>query len=559
MGENTSGSVEDGSSGAVPSGDCVRVATDDVVVEKRFDVDSFAVPTVVYDVTSEHDDVVDLRLCDPLPDGFPTDRIGFHEEYHRDCWRLADGAVSFERTIAPGESVRTVFGVGVRSADVVDRFVTRPDLSVTSVQVTDESFDGSESTDESTEDEAVDATDLAGATGPVWDEADNNPMDRALSASDGDAGDASLSGLIDEGTAGQSDGGDAVPDDVAGRLVEQLRSDGVAEADRKRLSRELNLRASEATSDLLAELRDRLDRKRDRLRDEIEALEQRIDTLYDHVADADAIAELERAVDDLEAGKANDEAVTHLRSAVDELDEAKADAIVVSGIEDRVEDLAATAADESSLSALSDRVERMDRRKADRDETERLVESVEAIEAATARADRVDALADDLSTLSDRAARASRVASVEDVVETLDETAARRESVRDLDAELRDLEATAAEQSALTSLADRVDSLESGVAALEDASARESDLESLTDRLDEEYVPAERLETEVTNRLRRGAVDAVASVVGVSGLLVAGLLAATGTGPGAVAVVPFLVGALALSVWASRIRTEGGA
>jgi hypothetical protein len=608
MSDNTGTTSAEGFRRAVAEVDDVAVAADGLRVEKTFDVGNFSVPTVVYRIESDREEVVDLTLRDPLPEGFPTDRIGFHEEFERDRWRLVDGAVVFERTLAPGESVRTVYGVQIRSPAAVERFMNRPTLSASTVQVADPSLgaddaattDPSPGTDDAaTTDEGAGASDPAtagdldaalaeaagdetsasdggGTTAPVdgdavWAREDVDPLDRALSG--GTDGEASVEAVLDgeefdaDGRASADDapaadaGATAATDgDVAGRLVEQLRAGEVSEGDRKRLSRELNLRTSEATRDLLDGFRERLDRKRDRLREEIEALEDEVDQLYGHTADAESLTQLERAVDELEARKADDEAVAHLRSAVDDLDGSKAEADALSRLDERVDRLAETAAEASALSALADRVDDLETTAATRDETVRLRESVEAVEASMATETRVEDLAGDLATLSDRAAAADRLAAVADTVGTLDDTAARRESVRELDAQLTELERTAATadrvealEETLADLDDRVEELASGMAALEGVAAEESELQALADRVESEYVTTADVDEALDERVRAGAADVVAQVVGASGLLVAGLLAATGASA-ALAVVPFLVGALALGTWAYRVR-----
>jgi len=616
MSDNTGTTSAEGFRRAAADVEDVAVAADGLRVEKTFDVGNFSVPTVVYRIESDREEVVELTLRDPLPDGFPTDRIGFHEEFERDRWRLGDGAVVFDRTLAPGESVRTVYGVQIRSPAAVEKFMNRPELSASTVQVTDPSLGGDGDAagadetplegddaapderpgdDESTEASDLDAalTDVAGdelsetRPGPdpgsgdggraapvdgdaVWEREDTDPLDRALSG--GTDGEASVEAVVDaqgfdadgassDDVSGPTTGATAARDgDVAGRLVEQLRAGEVSEEDRKRLSRELNLRTSEATRDLLDGLRERLDRKRDRLRDEIEALEDEVDQLYGHTADAESLTELERAVDELETRKADDEAVAHVRNAVDDLDTSKAEADALSRLDERVDRLAETAAEASALSALADRVDDLEATAATRDETARLREAIEAVEAAMATDARVTDLADDLETLSERAAEADRLAAVADTVETLDDTAARRESVRELDAQLTELERTAATadrveqlEATVSDLDDRIEELASGMAALERVAAEEADLESLADRVESEYVTTEDVDAKLDERVRAGAVDVVAQVVGASGLLVAGLLAATGASA-ALAVVPFLVGALALGTWASRVR-----
>jgi hypothetical protein len=619
MSEHSGAAGAEGFRRAAADVDDVVVTADGLRVEKTFDVGNFSAPTVVYRVESEREQVVELTLRDPLPEGFPPERVGFHEEFERERWRVADGAAVFERTLAPGESVRTVYGVGVRSPDAVERFMNDPSVTVTPVEVVDPSLaegdgdaaDGDPSDADPNDaavaggDAAADGDDRGGAanaagvdvagTDPdlasgadpdsagvdptpaaeeaVWERDEVDPLERALS---GDAdGEASVEAVLDAEAFGpdaetfDADGADEAPagdagestvgDDVAGRLVEQLRAGEVEEGDRKRLSRELNLRTSDATRDLLEGLRERLDRKRDRLGEEIQALESEVDQLYAHTADAEALAELERAVDDLERGKADGEAVAHLRAAVDDLDGAKADAADLARLDDRVDRLAETAAEASALASLAERVDDLEATAATRDETARLREAVETLEAATATEERVAELAAELAALDERTADAERVDAVAETVETLDDAAARRESVRELDAQLTELERTAAEAERVAALDERLDDLDerveelaSGMAALERAAAAESDLERVERRLDEEFVTTADVDDALDERVRAGAVDVVAQVVGASGLLVAGLLAATGGG--ALAVVPFVVGAAALGAWAYRAR-----
>jgi len=104
---------------------------DGVRVTKAFETDEFPVPTVTFDVTSERDEPVTVRVVDVIPEDFQMDHVGFHPDYGSENWTAyPDQRVEFERRLEPGETVRTVYGVRLDDPSADDRFMDDPDISV---------------------------------------------------------------------------------------------------------------------------------------------------------------------------------------------------------------------------------------------------------------------------------------------------------------------------------------------------------------------------------------------------------------------------------------------
>lgn len=92
--------------------DATTVEEDGIRVEKSFTDDTFPVPAVTFDLASDREDAVRVRIVDRIPDEFPMDRVGFHPDYESENWTAyKDHRVEFERVLEPGESVETVFGI----------------------------------------------------------------------------------------------------------------------------------------------------------------------------------------------------------------------------------------------------------------------------------------------------------------------------------------------------------------------------------------------------------------------------------------------------------------
>lgn len=104
-------------------------ARDGIRVEKRFNPDEFAVPTIQFTIVSEREDRVDVTLTDQIPAEFPMDGVGFHPDYEGGHWSYGEGCVTFERTIEDGESVTTVYGIRISEPSEVVPFLAEPELA----------------------------------------------------------------------------------------------------------------------------------------------------------------------------------------------------------------------------------------------------------------------------------------------------------------------------------------------------------------------------------------------------------------------------------------------
>lgn len=102
------------------------VESDGIRVEKSFSRDEFPVPAVTFELTSDHEHPVTVRLVDTVPETVAMEAVGFHPAYESDHWTAySDRRVEFERTLEPAETVETVYGVRVDDPDPA-AFLTDP-------------------------------------------------------------------------------------------------------------------------------------------------------------------------------------------------------------------------------------------------------------------------------------------------------------------------------------------------------------------------------------------------------------------------------------------------
>ncbi|SIR06415.1 hypothetical protein SAMN05421858_1294 [Haladaptatus litoreus] len=100
-----------------------------VTIEKSFDGEEFAVPAIRFEVRSDCDDVVTVRVTDRIPDDFPMDNVGFHPEYENENWTAyKDHRVQFERTLEPNEELTTVYGIRLTDWQDAESFLIEPEL-----------------------------------------------------------------------------------------------------------------------------------------------------------------------------------------------------------------------------------------------------------------------------------------------------------------------------------------------------------------------------------------------------------------------------------------------
>ena len=109
-----------------------RVTTDGITVEKSLAEDRFPVPAVQFQIASDVDREVELRVTDEIPDAVPMDHIGFHPDFESDNWTaFSDHRVRYERVLDPGEELETVYGIRDDESFDHDAFLTDPSVATT--------------------------------------------------------------------------------------------------------------------------------------------------------------------------------------------------------------------------------------------------------------------------------------------------------------------------------------------------------------------------------------------------------------------------------------------
>jgi len=109
----------------------VSVTTDEVRVGKAFEADRFPVPAIAFEIESLADEPIRIRLVDDIPESFPMEGVGFHPDYEGDNWTAyRDNRVAYERTLDPGESVLTVYGIRIDDPAEADDFLRDPEVEL---------------------------------------------------------------------------------------------------------------------------------------------------------------------------------------------------------------------------------------------------------------------------------------------------------------------------------------------------------------------------------------------------------------------------------------------
>ncbi|MFB6101882.1 MAG: hypothetical protein ABEJ73_04885 [Haloplanus sp.] len=118
----------------------VSVSTGEVRVGKAFEADRFPVPAIAFEIESLADEPVRIRLVDQIPDSFAMEGVGFHPDYEGDNWTAyGDHRVAYERTLDPGESVLTVYGIRIDDPEEATAFLDEPTIELLD---TDDTADG---------------------------------------------------------------------------------------------------------------------------------------------------------------------------------------------------------------------------------------------------------------------------------------------------------------------------------------------------------------------------------------------------------------------------------
>ncbi|AXG06835.1 hypothetical protein DU500_10560 [Haloplanus rubicundus] len=433
----------------------VTVSTGEVRVGKAFEADRFPVPAIAFEIESLADEPIRVRLVDDIPESFPMEGVGFHPDYEGDNWTAyRDNRVAYERTLEPGESVLTVYGIRIDDPGEADDFLGDPEI------------------------ELIEHGDAA-ATGDVLGRETTQVVRDALS---GDESGDDLSGLESE----------PLLDDEAPTPRERADDPTVVTGDRDGSVTAVDVEAADGEAvdaDADEEETDADDADEEETDDTVpsaeaaEALDPRDDeaTVREPTADADAEAADDDATADapaaaagssiaaalaaeIRAGTVDDDDLTVLREAF----EADAEGGVPTSVDVRIGRLQSQIEDLLAYrDALADFLDENGTAEEVVGEVNEaladLTERVEALDDAVVDADdERAALADDVATVTDR---------VDDVADRLETVAA------DLD----DLSATAER---IEERLDAVDDLESDV---EDIEAELDDLRDFRDRLNSAF------------------------------------------------------------------------
>lgn len=109
----------------------VSVTTGEVRVGKAFEADRFPVPAIAFEIESLADEPIRIRLVDEIPESFQMEGVGFHPDYEGDNWTAyRDNRVAYERTLEPGESVLTVYGIRIDDPEEADDFLGEPEIEL---------------------------------------------------------------------------------------------------------------------------------------------------------------------------------------------------------------------------------------------------------------------------------------------------------------------------------------------------------------------------------------------------------------------------------------------
>ncbi len=107
------------------------VTVDDITVTKTFTPDDLPVPAVRFLIESHRDSPARVRVSETIPATFSMNSVGFHPDYDAEHWTAyQDKHVVYEREIAAGDTVETVYGIRVEDTEEASAFLTDPEVTV---------------------------------------------------------------------------------------------------------------------------------------------------------------------------------------------------------------------------------------------------------------------------------------------------------------------------------------------------------------------------------------------------------------------------------------------
>lgn len=427
-----------------------------VTIEKSFDSEGFAVPAIRFELRSEHDDAVTVRITDRIPDEFPMDNVGFHPEYENDNWTAyEDHRVQFERTLEPSESLTTVYGIRLSDRSDAEDFLTEPKLEEVTPVTEDEENDDEERMEEHT------ITDIVSE-------------DSSQVVRDVIAGDSGLPGLNDESDEDTVEDGDTDP-------LADIGTDPLAETDESNPLAEETVDSPEAVDDddpPFADSTDDIDEPMAAMNDvddsEDDIIEAPTDSPDGPVSPPRPGSVAAALADEIRAGAVDSDDLTLIQRELD-LDTPESTNVRIRHVQSRVDDLAAY------TEALEEFID-------DNGTAKTLIESFES-EVESVRTD-LEGMGDEIENTKDEGAQArARVADLEAGLDELE---------TGVESDLADLEADVDE---LGELGSTLDVLESQIEALEDLVATNTEEASVLDGeiedLRDDFEAVESLEDEI--------------------------------------------------------------
>jgi len=105
----------------------VETETDGVSVAVGIDLDSLPLPAIKFEIRSRRDERVGVVVRHAVPSRPGVDAVAFHPDFGADDWTAyEEGRVSWAGTLAPGESVTTLYGVWLTEPREVFAFLEAP-------------------------------------------------------------------------------------------------------------------------------------------------------------------------------------------------------------------------------------------------------------------------------------------------------------------------------------------------------------------------------------------------------------------------------------------------
>lgn len=269
-----------------------------VKLTKSLQFDSYQIPSVTLEFTSNRRDTATVTVRDPIPDGLSVKDVGFHRQFGKEHWKVDEDQLVFEYDLEPDEEYKTVYGFHPGRVDQCTNLLTSPN----SIKVTSKDAPGDEAKPVS----------RSAAESPYHDEK-STQMDAIASGEDsetsggGDRKDQPIADTLESEFGIES---------IADRLAEELEDGDVSEATIEILEEHLTMEASSSAGEdvRLGQIqKDVMD-----LRAYINALEAFLDK---EGSAEDIIEEFERKINDLE-GKLKDQQarIGNLESRVETLE-----------------------------------------------------------------------------------------------------------------------------------------------------------------------------------------------------------------------------------------------